>query len=162
MKQEPRYRPHTNRSGRPKVPYTKEEAIATVARIVDSDDRNGRLRRSAPCAYPCSECDAWHIGNWSDHAYAAALRRGQSTSAGGSGREGAGAVDEGELAARRTTTALAVAVTAALLSVLFQVLHALSVPAPSLWMLLLAWAAFLATVGVVVWRRTGRRGQGAG
>jgi hypothetical protein len=72
MRPSPRWRPHSDRFGRAKVRYaTKGEATAVAQELSDNDLYNGTAFSRTPVAYPCSECDGWHVGNWSDEGYRA-------------------------------------------------------------------------------------------
>jgi len=52
-----RWRPHTDRQGRPKIRYTEAEARATASRLRDEDLDNGTAFGRWPTPYLCSECD---------------------------------------------------------------------------------------------------------
>ena len=68
----PRWRPHTDRFGRPKIRYeTREYAMEMAQELSDRDLYNGTAFSRTPVAYPCSdpECGGWHTGNWSDGGY---------------------------------------------------------------------------------------------
>lgn len=68
----PRWRPHTDRLGRPKVRYLDEPAAVAAAQDLAAQDlADGTAFRRTPVAYPCSDagCGGWHVGNWSDEAY---------------------------------------------------------------------------------------------
>lgn len=77
-----RWRPHTHaRSDIPKQRYeTMAEASAAARKIAADDLDAGRWRNSAPSPYECSDptCGGFHVGNWSDDAWAQRPKRDRS------------------------------------------------------------------------------------
>lgn len=53
-------RKHLNWSGKPKRPYTQEQALLVVARLNSQSPE--RDARSEVSAYECTYCEFWHVG----------------------------------------------------------------------------------------------------